>query len=472
MNKSIYLSDVKRFLKDIGQGLPCSRRSLGLGFNKVQAGICSLYRWYSIPLLVAQDNPNFKSKIFVGSVPLFTKKKKPIIEPIEQRYSINASRRNRVYINVGSLPFFDNGSGIPRVAKELANYGLVSRNCDVYPVYADPVTGIYKFAAWWARDRGLCTQRFESQRAYEADQDAAIDLVPGDWLIHTMINPNEIEVETDQFAQMKASGVRLGFILHDLIPERHPEFFKNRDAKNFSRWLRLVRQYDAVFAVSRATLSDYQSWLEENGCTLGRKQVQEWFHLGSDFQAASSAQDVDPKVLEALRGKSYVLQVSTIEPRKGYAQLLSAFEELWANGSEESLVIVGRKGWKVASLCRRIRRHPELGKRLFWFTGINDATLKALYGHASVIMAASEAEGFGLSVVEGAAFGRPLLVRDIPSFREVAPKGTSFFSGTSPSDLARAIINVDRTKVPDSSEKPKTWKESAEALFSIISRIK
>lgn len=192
MNESIYLSEVKQFIKGVRQGLiPCRKHKLGLGFSKVEAGICSLYQWTTVPLLVVQDNPNFKAKIFAGSVPLFTWKKAAIRQILSERYHHSTDRRSRIYINVGSLPFFDNRSGIPRVAKELTRHGLVSTACEVYPVYADPVDGTYKYAAWWARNLGACINRFKALNAYDSIQDPVIDFAPGDWLIHTMINPNE-----------------------------------------------------------------------------------------------------------------------------------------------------------------------------------------------------------------------------------------------------------------------------------------
>ena len=90
MNESIYLSEVKQFIKGVRQGLiPCRKHKLGLGFSKVEAGICSLYQWTTVPLLVVQDNPNFKAKIFAGSVPLFTWKKAAIRQILSERRTID-----------------------------------------------------------------------------------------------------------------------------------------------------------------------------------------------------------------------------------------------------------------------------------------------------------------------------------------------------------------------------------------------
>jgi glycosyltransferase involved in cell wall biosynthesis len=58
--------------------------------------------------------------------------------------------------------------------------------------------------------------------------------------------------------------------------------------------------------------------------------------------------------------------VGTVEPRKGYAQTIDAFELLWSKGEEVNLVIVGKAGWHVEELVERLRDHPLRGKRLFW----------------------------------------------------------------------------------------------------------
>jgi glycosyltransferase involved in cell wall biosynthesis len=66
--------------------------------------------------------------------------------------------------------------------------------------------------------------------------------------------------------------------------------------------------------------------------------------------------------------------------------------------------------------------HEQAGKKLFWLKNISDQTLQKLYEMASGILVASHGEGFGLPIVEAMHYGKSLLVRDIPVFREVAKK--------------------------------------------------
>ena len=68
-----------------------------------------------------------------------------------------------------------------------------------------------------------------------------------------------------------------------------------------------------------------------------------------------------------------ILMVGTVEPRKGHADAVAAFEELWARGSKIliSSFAENRAGW--SRICRA--PYPpgvDFGKRLFWFEGASD----------------------------------------------------------------------------------------------------
>jgi len=175
--------------------------------------------------------------------------------------------------------------------------------------------------------------------------------------------------------------------------------------------------------------------------------------------------------------------VGTIEPRKGHLQALSAFEQLWRDGSEARLVIVGKEGWTglpdnqrrtIPHLMNRLRHHPELGKRLFWLSGISDEYLERLYAAANCLLAPSEGEGFGLPLIEAAQCGLPILARDLPVFREVAREHACYFSGLAAADLAQALkawLELDAKGQAPSSRNIEwsTWERNARELVLILS---
>ncbi len=83
---------------------------------------------------------------------------------------------------------------------------------------------------------------------------------------------------------------------------------------------------------------------------------------------------------------------------------------------------------------------------------------------------ASEAEGFGLAVVEGARHKKPLILRDLPVFREIAGDSAFYFDGLRPDDLADAVtrwLALDAEgKAPSSDGVERlTWAESARQLI-------
>jgi len=207
--------------------------------------------------------------------------------------------------------------------------------------------------------------------------------------------------------------------------------------------------------------------------TRGQPQVLS-FHLGADIQGSLPSSGLPPDAesrLAAIRKRPSLLAVGTIEPRKGQAQLLDAMEILWAKGTDANLVLVGKNGWKVDALVKRLRTHRELNHRLFWLEGISDEYLEKVYAECSCLVAASLGEGFGLPLIEAAQKRMPILARDLPVFREVAGAHASYFQGIEPMALAKAIETwldhyAKGTHVRSDQMPWLNWSESASQLLT------
>ncbi len=135
--------------------------------------------------------------------------------------------------------------------------------------------------------------------------------------------------------------------------------------------------------------------------------------------------------------------------------------------------ILGNRGWLDDAFFRQLEAHPEFGRRLFWFHGVSDETLLEIYRQATAFLAVSEAEGFGLPLVEAAKFGLPIIARDIPVFREVTAGQASFFDTLSGAELAeylRAWLPRHAAyEVPGSAMMPPyTWRASAQRLSDVV----
>ena len=165
--------------------------------------------------------------------------------------------------------------------------------------------------------------------------------------------------------------------------------------------------------------------------------------------------------------------VGTLEPRKRHGQVVDAMEILWGQGVEANLVIVGKLGWNADGLAKRLKAHPESGRRFLWLKDAGDKDLQRAYEQCTVIINASEGEGFGLPLVEAAKHGKPIISRDLPVFREVAGDHAFYFTGDSGETLAETLrcwlASYKQGKAPSSDGIPwLTWKQSARLLAQVV----
>lgn len=195
-------------------------------------------------------------------------------------------------------------------------------------------------------------------------------------------------------------GVRIVPFIYDLMPLRHPEWFPPQQVALFESWVDAhARHADAAFAISHCTAADLADAVDaaRPGHTLPTTVVP----LGAELPSS-----LPRRPLEAPDDtQRFMLVVGTLEPRKDQALVLDAFDRLRGDHPDLSLVLVGKEGWMVDRLVRRLRSHPLLGTRLLWLGGVDDDELAWLYRNAFVVVAPSRYEGYGMPVVEALANG-------------------------------------------------------------------
>ena len=81
-------------------------------------------------------------------------------------------------------------------------------------------------------------------------------------------------------------------------------------------------------------------------------------------------------------------------------------------------------------------------RRLFWVQGLNDMSLDQLYRRATVLLMASEGEGFGLPLVEAQRCGTPVAAAAIPALAEIAAGSAALFDPFSVDAIERALLAV------------------------------
>lgn len=378
-------------------------------------------------------------------------------------------KQQQLLVDVSDLAQVDGKTGIQRVVRNILTAWLTHppNGLRVEPVYApSPDRPGFRYARRFTLGMLECPQ--------DALFDEPVDVQAGDMFIVLDFQSALHPAQDKAFEEMRLMGVTVKFVVYDLLPLSMPDKFIDGMFAYHRLWLDTVAKSDGAICISQAVADELLAWLQVHGPDRLRPFEVSWFHLGAE--AAPSTRSVGmPRdavaTLASLASRPSVLMVGTLEPRKGHAQALAAFEALWAEGVAVNLVIVGRQGWLVDDLAGRIRHHSQVGQQLFWLEGISDEYLDEVYSHCDVLLAASFGEGFGLPIVEAFQRGLPVLARDLPVFREVGGDEATYFDARDPAELAAAVANWLRLHAngcihPPGKIELLTWQESAAQLFA------
>lgn len=377
--------------------------------------------------------------------------------------------QRRLFIDVSELAVRDSKTGIQRVVRNI-----------VRSILAAPPSG---FKIELVRATRKTPYVVANKFMYEAfgvktwdDEDVAPDARAGDIFLGLDFQDQIIHVQRKYYAALRRKGVAVYFVVYDILPQQRAGIFIPEVTKNHAKWLKTVGKADGLIGISKTVATEVEEWLHMFGPKCDTPIKIGWFHLGCELETVPADEKLpkeSEQVFSQLKQRPTFLTVSTIEPRKRQDQILAACELLWKEGHDFNLVLVGKYGWQLETFQEKLERHPEVGQRLFWLQGINDAYLEALYRASSCLIAASIGEGFGLPLVEAARRKLPIIARDIPVFREVADSGAYFFAGMSPEALATAIVDwlnmSKRGAAPSpSSIRCLSWAESTQQLLDLL----
>lgn len=378
-------------------------------------------------------------------------------------------RSTHVFVDVSNISVNDLNTGIERVVKA---YLAELRNRSTIQVI--PVKLLHHEGGW----------RYETCLTYLGTpaEEGLPDFQAGDVLWGLDYFPYAVHMaeQAGVFAGLNSLGVRVVFQVYDILPITHPEFFPQGAGDIHALWMKSIcRCADDLICISNSVVNSIEQWAAQESIQL--KPALHAVHLGANLPTVVTGTGQAPDS-EMDFSTPFVLSVGTIEPRKGHDQTLAAFDLLWSRGSGLRWIVVGQEGWKsvpvehrtyISGLCERLEKHDELGKKLLWFKQADDSLLDHLYKNALGVLVPSRQEGYGLPLIEAAHHKAPLLVRDIPVFREVAGTHACFFNGDTPEALANCIDlwekDLQQGQTKPSGELPwMNWSESLSAVFKSL----
>jgi glycosyltransferase involved in cell wall biosynthesis len=253
----------------------------------------------------------------------------------------------------------------------------------------------------------------------------------GDRLLNRFLDyPHYLSQRVADFDLFHVSDHTYAQLVHVLPPERTGVFCHDIDA--FRSLLKSEQELRPAWykAISRRLLQGLQKAAIVFYSTAEvRKQIEHYqlvnpsrlvhapYGIGPEFSVVPEGTTLaEQAILEQINEQPFVLHVGSCIPRKRIDVLLDVFASAQAMNPDLRLVKVS--GTWTKSQQEQIAK-LNIGKSIIHLQGLERTTIAALYRRASVVLLTSEAEGFGLPVIEALACGAIVVASDIPVLREV-----------------------------------------------------
>lgn len=252
--------------------------------------------------------------------------------------------------------------------------------------------------------------------------------------------------------------------IHDVMFQEHPEWFSRTERLYFS--LMPVLAYRAThLATSTATEAARIRRLNPRL----RRAAAVGLSVGNDLE---SLEQHRPGGTEGI--DEFAVTVGRLNIRKNLAASIEGAALAESITPERPLLIVGgtlHSGVETA-LTPAATAAVERGEARF-VGHVTDAELAWLYAHASLVTNLSLDEGFGLPPIEAARFNAPLLVSDIPVFRETVGTVAHFVDPlAAPAVLGAAIDRAWSSPGPSDEYRELgeryAWPEVARSLRDLL----
>ncbi len=240
------------------------------------------------------------------------------------------------------------------------------------------------------------------------------------------------------------SGCPIVSTTYDLIPlvlpdERGRSGHPLRLAMLRARLRRSYRRSAHLVAISAITRRDVVRELE---VPADRVSV---VHLGVDSEhfAPSAARGERDRLRQMHHlPERWFLCVSSDHRRKNHERLFDA----WCGVMDrvpEGLVYVGKALYErtLQRLGEEARRRG-VAERFRWLDAVDDATLPALYRHATAAVAPSLYEGFGMTLLEAMACGTPVAAARNGAYEEVGGDAALYFAPLAIEEIAQSMLRL------------------------------
>ena len=357
--------------------------------------------------------------------------------------------------------------GIGRYTEELTRQLIATApdDCDVEGVVCASTPE--KYASVLERLPGLASlyKTTLPRRELAAAWQLGLTTLPGGGMVHapSLLAPlRRHDRSTDQN--------QVAVTIHDVVPWTHPETLTPHGVTWHKAMAKRAKKHaDAIIVPTHAVA----------------RALSEIIDFGDRIRVIGGAvsselrlpMNPDERAVELHLPSEFILTVGTLEPRKGLTALING---LGLPGAPDlPLLIVGPQGWGELDVAAVADEAGLDEGRVRALGFVSDSDLALILSRATVFVYPSQAEGFGLPLLEAMSFGTPVVHSDAPALVEVAGGAGQVValndSAGYPERLAAAIARVLTDSELSATlrlrgldrAKAYSWRDSAERVWQL-----
>ncbi|MCS6842083.1 MAG: glycosyltransferase family 4 protein [Roseiflexus sp.] len=205
--------------------------------------------------------------------------------------------------------------------------------------------------------------------------------------------------------------------IHDLAFLRYPNILDRAAAAYYRQVGDSVSRADAVIAVSETTREDIAQFLD-----VPPERIDVIYEAAAPIYTPISLRPGEARVLAGtpVKAKSFMLFVSTLEPRKNLPSLLRALRVCLDRRPDRTyrLIVAGARGWRDEDIFATVR-DLHLEEHVLFAGRVGQYDLRWLYNACRFYVNPSLYEGFGLPLLEAMACGAACLASSSASLPEI-----------------------------------------------------
>ncbi len=253
-------------------------------------------------------------------------------------------------------------------------------------------------------------------------------------------------------------------VVHDLSYFYYPQDFLKKDLYQLVNWTGYsVKKAKQVIAVSLSTKKDIIANYSLNESKIAV------VHNGF---TSPTIKPIKPAISI---NKPYFLYLGTLQPRKNIENLILGFEQLLINHPEQTLYLVGKKGWLYQEIYDLVKQRKLVNKVIFT-DYVSEPEKWFLLKEATALIMPGWYEGFGLPILEALAVGTPVICSQSGALPEIAESAAVYFDPAKPEELAQMMsqiidnskLKAELVKLGKQRLKQFAWSRTASEILKII----